>query len=118
MVNKESWWWVEDEAVKPNGFLVPAFGGQRIALLDAVFCAWLVDHPQTLTDELGVTEYLADRFALVGTPEQCVERVAALRDAGLRQLLVPALGRDPMTVLRRFGEEVFSRFRAPAEVGR
>jgi 5,10-methylenetetrahydromethanopterin reductase len=70
-----------------------------------------------ISDSLGITDYLADRFALVGTPEQCVERVRELRDAGLRQLIVPALGRDPQTVIRRFGEEVFAHFReVPATV--
>lgn len=64
-----------------------------------------------LSDDLGVTEYLADRFALVGTPDECVARVAELRDAGLRQLIVPALGPDPIGVIRRFGEDVFSHFR-------
>jgi 5,10-methylenetetrahydromethanopterin reductase len=60
-----------------------------------------------LSDELGVTDYLADRFGLVGTPDECVERLRALRDVGLRQLLIPALGPDPLVVLRRFGTEVF-----------
>ncbi|HEX2849364.1 MAG TPA: LLM class flavin-dependent oxidoreductase [Acidimicrobiales bacterium] len=72
----------------------------------------------SISDELGITEYLADRFALVGTPDECIARVAALRDAGLRQLIVPALGPDPLRVLRRFGEEVFPRFREASVAAR
>lgn len=63
----------------------------------------------TISDELGITDYLADRFGLVGTPDECVERLQAIRDAGLRNLLVPALGPDPTAVLRRFATEVFPR---------
>ena len=70
-----------------------------------------------LSDELGITEFLADRFALVGTPDECVDRLAALRDAGLRQVILPALGPDPAGMLRRLGEEVFPPFRQPAGRG-
>jgi 5,10-methylenetetrahydromethanopterin reductase len=65
-----------------------------------------------LSDELGITDYLADRFGLVGTPDECVARLESLRDAGLRQVIIPALGPNPLAVLRRFGTEVFPRLRS------
>ena len=70
-----------------------------------------------LSDALGLTEFLADRFALVGTPDQCVDRLAALHDAGLRQVILPALGPDPAGMLRRLGDEVMPSFRAPDLTG-
>lgn len=67
-----------------------------------------------ISDELGLTDYLADRFGLVGTPEHCVDRVRALREAGLRQIVIPALGPNPLEMIRRFGQEVFSKFTSAA----
>lgn len=72
---------------------------------------------RTLSDELGITEFLADRFALVGTPDQCVDRLRALREAGVSQVILPALGPDPAGMLRRLGQEVFPALRAPATRG-
>lgn len=72
---------------------------------------------RTLSDELGITEFLADRFALVGTPDQCIDRLRALREAGISQVILPALGPDPAGMLRRLGEEVFPALRSPAVRG-
>lgn len=72
---------------------------------------------RVLSDELGITDFLADRFALVGTPEQCIERLRSIRDAGLHQVILPALGPDPADMLRRLGEEVFPALRQPATRG-
>lgn len=68
-----------------------------------------------LSDSLGLTDYLADRFALVGTAEECRDRLAALRDAGLTQLILPALGPDPAGMLRRLGTEVLPAFRGAVD---
>lgn len=40
----------------------------------------------TLTDELGLTDYLADRLAIVGTVEDCAQRVKELEALGVNQL--------------------------------
>ena len=39
-----------------------------------------------LTDELGLTEYLADRLAIAGTPRECVRRIKELEAHGVGQL--------------------------------
>lgn len=59
-----------------------------------------------LTDELGLTDYLADRFGVIGTADECIERLRAVRDAGIDNVLIAALGPDPLAVVRRFGEDV------------
>src|SRR5262247_1670045 len=38
-----------------------------------------------LIEELGLVDYLADRFAFVGTPAQCIEKLEAAAEAGARQ---------------------------------
>jgi alkanesulfonate monooxygenase SsuD/methylene tetrahydromethanopterin reductase-like flavin-dependent oxidoreductase (luciferase family) len=60
----------------------------------------------TLSDELGLTDYLADRFAVVGTPEECREKVRIIQQAGVDVLLITAIGPQPEEIIRRFGEDV------------
>jgi 5,10-methylenetetrahydromethanopterin reductase len=59
-----------------------------------------------LTDELGLTDYLADRFGVIGTPNECIERLRAVQAAGIDNVLIAALGPDPLGVVRRFGHDV------------
>ncbi len=66
----------------------------------------------TLTDELGLTEYFAERFAVVGTPEECRAKVRAIFESGVDVLLITAIGPSPQTIVRRFGEEVIAPLQA------
>ena len=66
----------------------------------------------TLTDELGLTEYFADRFAVVGTPEECRAKTRAIFEAGVDVLLITAIGPHPETIIRRYGEEVIAPLRS------
>lgn len=62
---------------------------------------------RTLLDELDVTEYLVDRYAVVGTPGDCIEQLAALQehDAIDGVFLAPPSDRRG-EVIRRLGEDV------------
>ncbi len=60
----------------------------------------------TLSDELGLTDFLADRFAVVGTPDQCREKVRGIPEAGVDVLLATAIGPQPDVIIERFGREV------------
>lgn len=40
----------------------------------------------SLTDELGLTDYLADRLAIIGTVDDCIQRVKDLEAMGANQL--------------------------------
>ena len=64
-----------------------------------------------LTDELGLTEYFAERFAIVGTPDECRAKTRAIFDAGVDVLLVTAIGPSPETILKRFGTDVIAPLR-------
>jgi 5,10-methylenetetrahydromethanopterin reductase len=60
-----------------------------------------------LMDRLGLTDYLATRFGVYGTPSEVAQHVTALAEAGVTRVLVPDVGTpDPMMVVDRFGREV------------
>lgn len=61
-----------------------------------------------ITDEFGVTDYLADRFAVAGTPEECRDKVAQIATSGVDVLQITAISHDPADIIRRFGEEVIA----------
>jgi alkanesulfonate monooxygenase SsuD/methylene tetrahydromethanopterin reductase-like flavin-dependent oxidoreductase (luciferase family) len=62
-----------------------------------------------LSDELGLTDFLADRFAVAGTPDECLEKVRIIQDAGVDNLLILAISSDSDNIIRRFGQEVIAR---------
>ncbi len=65
-----------------------------------------------LAERLGLSQFLAERFAIAGTPEQCRQQVQGLLDAGVTRFLINAVGApDPDRVLERFGKEVIAKVR-------
>jgi len=79
------------EAYQPAAQLLP--GGQNAAL---------VDDPIFL-------RYLAERFAIVGPPEVCVERLRGIEAAGVPNVLFGFGGADRRPLLRALGEQVLPR---------
>jgi 5,10-methylenetetrahydromethanopterin reductase len=61
-----------------------------------------------LMEELGLTRYFCDRFGLVGTPAQLVERLQTLAALGVENVSVQANIRFPGT-LELLGEQVLPR---------
>lgn len=59
-----------------------------------------------LLDELDLTDYLATRFGVVGTPEECRSQVDAMASAGVDRIIAPAVDRDPDGLLARFASAV------------
>ena len=65
-----------------------------------------------LVDELGLFDYLARRFAIFGTPEQCRDQMLAARAAGLdRVMFTVSLAADPVATVELFGSEVLPALR-------
>ena len=62
-----------------------------------------------ISDEFGVTDYLAERFAVVGTPEECRAKASLIADAGVDVLQIMAVSHEPADIIRRFGEEVIAK---------
>ena len=55
-----------------------------------------------LVDELGLTPFLAERFAIAGTPEHVRGRFDDLVALGVTRVLVPAVDREPEQFLEAF----------------
>ncbi|MBI2203146.1 MAG: LLM class flavin-dependent oxidoreductase [Candidatus Rokubacteria bacterium] len=64
-----------------------------------------------LIEELGLVDYLADRFAAVGTPADCVKKLTAAVDAGARQFWMSVHFDDKERFLRDWAEKVAPAFR-------
>jgi 5,10-methylenetetrahydromethanopterin reductase len=65
-----------------------------------------------LTRRLGVFDYLRQRLAVAGTPQDCIEQVGAALDAGARNLMFTvSLAADPVRTVELFGREVLPALR-------
>jgi 5,10-methylenetetrahydromethanopterin reductase len=59
-----------------------------------------------LTDRWGLTEFLVDRFAIAGTPADCVAQIRRAIAAGARQFITTSFVPDPRAFMRRWAREV------------
>ena len=60
-----------------------------------------------LLDELGLFDYLAGRFAIQGTPSQCLDQLEAARAAGLdRVIFTVSVASDPARTVELFGAAI------------
>jgi 5,10-methylenetetrahydromethanopterin reductase len=64
-----------------------------------------------LIDELGLVDYLADRFAVVGTPADCVRKLERAMEAGARQFWMSVHFDDKSRFMRDWAERVMPAFR-------
>jgi 5,10-methylenetetrahydromethanopterin reductase len=65
-----------------------------------------------LVRELGLFDYLHDRMAICGTPEQCLAQVKAAEAAGVRKLMLSvSLAHDPVETVELFGADVLPKLR-------
>lgn len=69
-----------------------------------------------LSDELGVTDFLADAFGLIGTAEECRAKLQRLERVGVHGVILPAIGPDPMDLIHRVGRDLIPAL-APAASG-
>ena len=70
------------------------------------------DADARLVDELGLFDYLAQRFAVYGTPGQCLDQLCAAREAGLKRVMFTvSLASDPGRTVELFGEHVLPKLR-------
>jgi 5,10-methylenetetrahydromethanopterin reductase len=65
-----------------------------------------------LVDELGLFDYLASRFAVYGTPEDCRAQLQRAEAAGLQRVMFTvSLAWDPVATVALLGEEVLPALR-------
>jgi len=65
-------------------------------------------HNAALTDRWGLTEFLVDRFAIAGTPTDCIAQIRRAMAAGARQFITTSFVPDPRTFMRRWAREIAS----------
>jgi 5,10-methylenetetrahydromethanopterin reductase len=71
------------------------------------------DADSALVDELGLFDYLAGRFAIYGTPDQCLQQLLTAHQAGLKRVMFTvSVASDPARTVELFGEQVIPRFQA------
>ncbi len=61
-----------------------------------------------LVRELGLDEFLAERFAIVGTPAECRDQATALEAAGVNRIVFAPGARDSDTLYARVAEALLS----------
>jgi 5,10-methylenetetrahydromethanopterin reductase len=59
-----------------------------------------------LTERWGLTEFLIDRFAIAGTPAECVAQIRRAMGAGAHQFITTSFVPDPRAFMRRWASEV------------
>jgi hypothetical protein len=59
-----------------------------------------------LCEALGLTDYLADRLAIAGPVEACVERLRDLKKLGVEQLWSPVRFADKAPLMRAICEDL------------
>jgi 5,10-methylenetetrahydromethanopterin reductase len=62
-----------------------------------------------LVEKLGLKDYLADRFAIAGSPEECAERIRSLVRIGVTKFWTPPSFTDKMAFMKRWAREVMPR---------
>ncbi|WP_202319370.1 LLM class flavin-dependent oxidoreductase [Archaeoglobus neptunius] len=57
-----------------------------------------------------VTEEMVRDFFIVGTPEECIDRIEEFRRAGVRHFMIINIGPDPKYVLKVYAEKIIPAF--------
>lgn len=68
------------------------------------------DWNASLVDRYGLTDYLANRFAIVGPPGHCIDRLRELESYGVSRVTLSLLSRDlpgQIATMRRLADTVF-----------
>ena len=97
-----------------EGKHIPSALHERIVALGQRYRADQHDMPDSanreLIHELGLTDYLAERFAVAGTVEDCVAKLSAAIEAGARQFWMSIHFDDKIRFLRQWAA-VLAAFR-------
>lgn len=64
-----------------------------------------------LLQDAELLDYMCQRFAVVGTAEQCVAQIQAIRSSGFHQLLFTGFVDDRAGLIKTLGRDVFPRCR-------
>ena len=59
----------------------------------------------------AVTDEMVELFGIAGTPEYCVEKIAALRKMGITQVAVGRPARESRDMIKMIGEQIIPQLR-------
>jgi 5,10-methylenetetrahydromethanopterin reductase len=91
----------------PAGRGVPAELVPAVRELRATYTTRQREMDPELVKRLGLFDYLRERLAIAGTPDDCVAQVRAAEAAGATQLMFTvSLAADPVRTVELFGREV------------
>jgi 5,10-methylenetetrahydromethanopterin reductase len=62
-----------------------------------------------LVSESGLENYLAGRYAIVGTPPECIERLSELEDMGVRKIWLNVHFDDKIGFMKKWSREVMAK---------
>jgi alkanesulfonate monooxygenase SsuD/methylene tetrahydromethanopterin reductase-like flavin-dependent oxidoreductase (luciferase family) len=64
-----------------------------------------------LMQDSELLNYMIDRFAVLGTPEECISQIQRIREAGIHQILFTGFVDDRASLIKTLGQDVFPRCR-------
>lgn len=64
-----------------------------------------------LMDDPNFLSYMTDRFAVIGTADECVERIQSIRASGIHQFLFTGFVDERAALIETLGKSVFPRCR-------
>src|SRR5262245_5487210 len=67
-----------------------------------------------LVDRWGLREFLVDRFAIAGTPNDCVTQIRRAMAAGAHQFVITGFVPDPHVFMRRWMREIAPTSQSPS----
>jgi 5,10-methylenetetrahydromethanopterin reductase len=98
-----------------EGKHVPQHLMEKVKILGERYNSGHHDKPEgnngQLIKDLGLLDYLADRFAVAGTPQDCISKLEAAIDAGARQFWMSFHFKDKARIMRDWAREVIPAFR-------
>ena len=62
-----------------------------------------------IVEDLGLRDYLADRFAIAGSPAECAERIHQLAERGVTHIWTPPSFTDKMAFMKSWATEVMPK---------
>jgi 5,10-methylenetetrahydromethanopterin reductase len=87
----------------------------KIEKLDQMYNSDQHDKPDSanrqVIKELGLVDYLAERFAIAGTPQDCIAKLETAIDAGARQFWMSIHFDDKARFMRAWARDVMPAFR-------
>jgi 5,10-methylenetetrahydromethanopterin reductase len=94
-----------------EGKCVPAEYEDRLQRLVAEYDSTVHGQPdraanRRLVEELSLAPYLADRYAVAGTPEECRAQLREIAATGVDGVLMAVHTSEPRPVVERFGTEI------------